>query len=330
MDRSTDGALATPLLDKPRTGGSRDTTWAEVNPHHFVVASSITSFFEAATLYPFDVIKTRQQVGNSGFRRVAADLWKRAGVKGLYKGFSWSVVGGVPSDVAFWLSYNVFKEVLLQHTQIDECLVHLCAGAAAEVVGLSLYLPLDIISQRVQAQALPGRPPPRQYHQMRFKRFDGGVQVARLIAREDGLKGFWRGFGVSVGSQVPASAVSMMGYEWFKGQLPQRLPMLTEGHPATHVIAGGLAGTLAVVVTNPVDVLKTRMQVSQENKSLSHLVNELMVADGVKGFGRGILPRILSFAPRNAMAFVLYEVSMSVASPSQRSVIQDWYETETD
>eukprot|EP00656_Telonema_subtile_P017460 TRINITY_DN19361_c0_g1_i1.p1 TRINITY_DN19361_c0_g1~~TRINITY_DN19361_c0_g1_i1.p1 ORF type:complete len:132 (-),score=21.13 TRINITY_DN19361_c0_g1_i1:83-478(-) len=99
-------------------GARPSSAWNEVNAHHFVVASSITSFFEAATLYPFDVIKTRQQVGYSGFRRVAADLWKRAGMRGLYKGFSWSVIGGVPSDVAFWLSYNVFKDAMLTHLSL--------------------------------------------------------------------------------------------------------------------------------------------------------------------------------------------------------------------
>ena len=39
----------------------RGSQWRQVNPYHFIVASSFTSFFEAATLYPFDVLKTRQQ-----------------------------------------------------------------------------------------------------------------------------------------------------------------------------------------------------------------------------------------------------------------------------
>ena len=36
--------------------------WSKVSTNLFIAASSGTSFVEAATLYPFEVIKTRQQV----------------------------------------------------------------------------------------------------------------------------------------------------------------------------------------------------------------------------------------------------------------------------
>jgi len=286
-----------------------------VSTNLFIAASSGTSFVEAATLYPFEVIKTRQQVANSGFRPIASEMFQRTGVRGFYKGFSWSVIGGVPSDVGFWLSYNVFKDLLLAESGFNEPVVHLCAGAMAEVVGQFLYVPMDVISQRVQAQALPDRPVPLNYDSFRFKRVDGGVDVVRRIAARDGVAGFWRGFWISVGSQVPASAVQMAGYEYFRKLLPKYNDSLTQKHWATHLVAGGLAGALSVIVTNPLDVLKTRLQVAQTRITLTQAVDELLVRDGPRGFLRGMLPRICFTAPRNAIAFFLYEVALGVATP---------------
>ena len=51
---------------------------------------------------------------------------------------------------------------------------------------------------------------------------------------------------------------------------------------------------------------------------------DLLSTDGVKGFFRGIVPRICSIAPRNALAFLLYETAFSVASPSQRVRLKEY------
>jgi len=183
-----------------------------------------------------------------------------------------------------------------------------------QVVGLSLYVPLDVISQRVQAQCLPDRPVPKRYHSFRFKRVDGGVDVVRRIAAQDGVAGFWRGFCISVGSQVPTSAVQMAGYEYFRKLIPKHSTTLTRESSTTHLLAGGLAGALSVIVTNPLDVLKTRLQVKQERISLGQAVDELMAHDGFRGFGRGMASRVCFTAPRGAISFFLYEIALGVAT----------------
>ena len=79
--------------------------------------------------------------------------------------------------------------------------------------------------------------------------------------------------------------------------------------PLTHVIAGGLAGGIAAAVTTPLDVAKTLLQTRGTSddarirgaRSLRDAFGIIWERNGWKGFGRGVVPRVLTFMPSNAL-----------------------------
>jgi solute carrier family 25 2-oxodicarboxylate transporter 21 len=72
-----------------------------------------------------------------------------------------------------------------------------------------------------------------------------------------------------------------------------------------HVIAGGGAGIVEILVMYPTDVLKTRFQLStgKERPNLAATVRGMLKSDGVSIFYRGIVAPIFSEGPKRAVKF---------------------------
>lgn len=87
------------------------------------------------------------------------------------------------------------------------------------------------------------------------------------------------------------------------------------------VIAGGIGGAVGVCFTQPLDVLKTRMQAKKDFKSLTkgkqsrffaQTVSSLKFTyarEGVQGLFRGLLPNLFGVIPSRAIYFGTYERS---------------------
>lgn len=76
----------------------------------------------------------------------------------------------------------------------------------------------------------------------------------------------------------------------------------------THFACGIVSGILASVITQPVDVIKTKMQLYPDKfnniKSVFIFVHQKY---GYRGFFKGIVPRMLRRTLMTAMAWTVYE-----------------------
>lgn len=77
----------------------------------------------------------------------------------------------------------------------------------------------------------------------------------------------------------------------------------------TQMLAGALAGITEHVVTYPLDVVKTRMQIAHSGATISlfQSMNSVYIKEGFKAFTRGIKPVVLSAGPAHALYFGAYE-----------------------
>lgn len=75
------------------------------------------------------------------------------------------------------------------------------------------------------------------------------------------------------------------------------------------MLSGGLAGGISVYVTNPVDVVKTNMQGMEAHKfdGAMDCMRKIMRNEGVKGFYKGVNPRLIRVVMENALSFTIYE-----------------------
>jgi solute carrier family 25 folate transporter 32 len=98
--------------------------------------------------------------------------------------------------------------------------INALCGATAGVASGIVTCPLDVIKTRLQAQ---GSFRPRKYTGPTRAVYKGLTGTARVIWRDDGVRGLYRGLGPMLLGYIPTWAVYMSTYESTKEFLNQRM-----------------------------------------------------------------------------------------------------------
>jgi solute carrier family 25 phosphate transporter 23/24/25/41 len=133
------------------------------------------------------------------------------------------------------------------------------------------------------------------------------------IGKEEGALGYFKGNGTNIIRIFPYSAVQFAAYEFFKTKLiPVGKDDLT---PLLRLLAGGMAGVTSVVVTYPLDLVRTRLSVqSDHNKKYAGIANAfrtIVQTEGVIALYKGINPTVMGIAPYVGFNFMCYETLKS-------------------
>ncbi|KAI9178954.1 hypothetical protein H9P43_005616 [Blastocladiella emersonii ATCC 22665] len=151
--------------------------------------------------------------------------------------------------------------------------------------------------------------------------------VAATVARTSGLAGFYRGGLVTLARDGPGYAVYFVGYEAVKrglaAPLARVLPQAEEStrDRAAQFLAGGAAGVLSWASIYPLDVVKSRIQVSEPAvgshrtglvmgaaREAAGVSRDMWRAEGWRVFVRGMQPTLLRAFFVNAVTFATYEM----------------------
>ena len=219
------------------------------------------------------------------------------------------------------------------------------SGLTAEAAGAFIYVPSDVVSQRLQVQNRIDFIPLHQ-------RQTSATAISRAIWKTEGIKGFFRGYVPYLLVFGPGSAVWWGSYEIFKRQIHKGMSAFENcmsktqaNYPSSsateashhhhffpntgfglfsipykkeinHFVSGALAGVCSVLVTNPLDVSRTRLQLleyqnDKDKKALRQgffsMLGEVYRREGIHGFYKGVKPRVFVSIPGSAIAFVGYE-----------------------
>lgn len=157
--------------------------------------------------------------------------------------------------------------------------------------------------------------------QMHKSEFRSVFTCAKVVYRTEGLGAFYVSYPTTLAISIPFNAIQFTVYEHVKRVLNPR----HEYSPSTHITAGGIAGAVAAAVTTPLDVAKTILQTrgsSQDPeirnvKGLGDAAKIIWARDGLRGFARGLTPRVLTTVPSTALCWLSYEFfSQSSLIPS--------------
>lgn len=246
----------------------------------------------------------------------AQTIWRCEGLSGLYRGVGIAVIGSAPATALYLGSYHYFAHIFTDvaqrsnrshelHTssriapasyscadlgaafhnlvgRLPHSLTLLLSGFAAEAVSCLLWVPIDVIKERVQSQ------PPSLTARYR----SSGDALYRIMCNE-GMRGLYKGYYSTVVSYGPFSAIYFASYEHIKAYMNSML-VLTDGDkavlgpnaPTPHqksssqaqspnstfwvaFISGATANAIASVITNPLEFVKTRLQVQRADLRLS-------------------------------------------------------------
>lgn len=179
------------------------------------VSGAIAGTAATSVTYPLDLLRTRFAAQGTvrvyeGLLASIRDITRNEGYGGFFRGVTAGVSQIVPYMGLFFSFYEGLK-VPLSTISLPFGSGDAVAGITASVLSKSAVFPLDTVRKRLQVQG-PTRS--RYIGGEKFPVYERGVlNTITTIARNEGVRGLYRGLGVSLIKAAPASAVTMWSYE---------------------------------------------------------------------------------------------------------------------
>ncbi|XP_062983349.1 putative mitochondrial transporter UCP3 isoform X1 [Elgaria multicarinata webbii] len=262
--------------------------------------------------FPLDTAKVRLQIqGESKASRAAKNVTykgvfgtittmvKMEGPKSLYNG----LVAGLQRQMSFAsIRIGLYDSVKQFYTPKGSdnasILTRLLAGCTTGAMAVTCAQPTDVVKVRFQAHIrVVGGP----------KKYNGTVDAYRTIAREEGVRGLWKGTLPNITRNAIVNCGEMVTYDLIKEAL-LKYQLMTDNFPCHFVAAFG-AGFCATVVASPVDVVKTRYMNSrpEQYKNALNCTLTMVLKEGPTAFYKGFIPSFLRLGSWNVVMFVSFE-----------------------
>ena len=284
------------------------------------LSGSIAAIVSDTILQPLDTVKTRQQfVGDSVASRYVyknifdafLTIGRQEGMRGLFRGWVPTMFGSFPAGAIYFGTYESMKRFLLEHSTFfreHKNLAYMISGSTAEFMGSLVFVPSELVKCRFQTQS-------QTMDGSRMKTFQAFCQVAR----SDGIRGLFRGYSATMVRDIPYSMTQFLLYEVLKKSvLKRKIEQLRQTQDfdiqkvklgfIESILVGGTAGAVAASLTNPIDVVKTRLQTSPSYKGgFLSMFSNIKQNEGWGGFFRGVTPRVLWVTLSTGIMFSVFE-----------------------
>ncbi|KAL9600625.1 MAG: hypothetical protein Q9219_003058 [cf. Caloplaca sp. 3 TL-2023] len=206
---------------------------------------------------------------------------------------------------------------------------HFLAGGIGGMTSAILTSPLDVLKTRLQSDFYQGQiaasrrvrgiPPPAQLGYMRsgLLHFSETFQILFSIHKVEGWRALFKGLGPNLTGVVPARAINFYTYGNGKRMLSEHFNNNEEA-AWIHLCAAINAGIVTGTATNPIWLVKTRLQLDRSraeeagSKSKRQYRNSLdcvrqtVRTEGVKGLYRGLTASYLGVT-ESTLQWLLYE-----------------------
>jgi len=262
------------------------------------LAGSMSGTCSTLLFQPLDLVKTRQQslCPTPSMVGVARVIITTDRITALWKGVIPSICRTVPGVGIYFSSMHWMKSRLSPNNS-SSTLQSIFIGAAARTIAASTMIPFTVIKTRFESD---------RFH------YRGVINALNSILRSEGSKGLYRGLFPTLVRDVPFSGLYLAFYEALKSFSS---PLLSSSPTSSHILSGLGAGVLASLITQPADVVKTRMQLdgSRSQRFLT-TVSLMYREEGLKSFSVGLAPRLLRRSAMAALAWTVYEKVINTMS----------------
>jgi solute carrier family 25 protein 39/40 len=242
----------------------------------------------------------------------------------------------------------------------DSIQLQMAASVAASIISVVCTNPLDVVKTRMQTDVprenrfypqmhdagvkaphtspakYPTDPPSvkkvfgktqgttRPLHAPMFQSGPKPLGVLKTIITDEGIRGLWRGTSAGISHALPSISIYLTCYEQMKAWLDQRMNLHAELIPP---IAGGVSRFYAVIITCPLEVVRTRLMASGKSQFQSadgqslfknwpphktasfDIMRQLVLENGFRSLWKGMVPMLWRDVPFSAIYWSLAEGS---------------------
>ncbi|KAI3814802.1 hypothetical protein L1987_14447 [Smallanthus sonchifolius] len=323
-----------------------DIDWEMLDKSRFFFLGAALFSGVSGMLYPMVVLKTRKQViaKDMPCLKLAVSILRHEGCRGFYRGFGTSLMGTIPARSLYMGALEMTKSnvgcvtVKMGFSEAKAAAIaNAAAGLSAAMAAQLVWTPIDVVSQRLMVQGGNSA----HTSGLSAVRYNGGVDAFRKIIQTDGVRGLYRGFGISILTYAPSNAVwwgaYSMGHRAVWGGIGCYC-MKKEGDGgggvgvgftpdskaivAVQGLSAAMASGVSAVVTMPLDTIKTRLQVldvegSNGKPSIGQTVRNLVKEGGLSACYRGLGPRWASMSMSATTMITTYEFLKRLSTKNQ-------------
>ncbi|XP_072036490.1 mitochondrial dicarboxylate carrier-like [Amphiura filiformis] len=257
----------------------------------------------ACITHPIDLTKvhlqTQQEVKMRGYQMVIK-IVKNEGVMAMYNGLSASIGRQMTYSLVRFAIYETVKNSVLPQDAnrpmpfYQKALLAGFAGACGGFVGT----PCDMINVRMQNDVKLPLDKRRNYKHV----FDGLWKTYKF----EGRVSLFNGASMATSRAVLMTIGQIGLYDQFKQMLLQT--GIFKDNLVTHFSSSLMAGFCATVLTQPFDVMKTRLMNAKPGEFKSFAALVVYTAKlGPSGFYKGFIPAFVRLAPQTIFTFIFFE-----------------------
>ena len=228
-------------IDSQRRGlSSQPRILTEETPKWVSLTSGGLARLAAVTLVsPLELVRTKMQSQKmpwSDVHKCLTELVRVQGIKGLWNGYTATLLRDVPFSALYWPLYEQSKAIMNLYTSNrDSFLVNFGSGAVAGSFASTVTLPFDVIKTIKQIEmgekdimaVKPGTTrsypvPVNKVSSSLSGRSRSNLTIAKELIREQGVRGLFAGIIPRLLKVAPACAIMISSYEFCKGFFKQQ------------------------------------------------------------------------------------------------------------
>lgn len=271
---------------------------------------------------------------------------------GLWRGVTPTLLRNTLGVGAYFVTLNNLNALLAREDGSLSDRSTLVAGATARSLSVAMLCPLSVVKTRLELAEYSTR-------------YKGVFDALRQIAQREGVRGLYSGLTPAIVRDAPYSALFVLIYLKSKvalntafslSELPSNVVATKQAREraaaaatgdagdgkvvqrskavgmSVNFVAGAFGGGLATLLTQPQDVVKTRMQVSAQyqemaadhlqgkpavsgaggTRTLGQTIRTVFAEEGLIGFFRGASPRFLKRCLGSAITWMIFEETVRI------------------
>lgn len=330
-----------------------DIDWHMLDKSKFFFLGAALFSGVSGALYPIVVLKTRQQVSRTPIScfNMSFAIMRHEGFRGFYRGFGTSITGTIPARALYMTALEVTKSnvgsatVRLGFSDTSAmAIANAAAGMSSAMAAQLVWTPIDVVSQRLMVQSSNSGSTKSTLPNVSSYRYSNGIDAFRKILYADGLRGLYRGFGISILTYAPSNAVWWASYSmahrfiWggfgcYLGKKEDNgLVNACSFRPdskatlAVQGLSAAMASGVSALITMPMDTIKTRLQVLDREENgqrkpltMMQTVRNLVKEGGFSACYRGLGPRWASMAMSATTMITTYEFLKRLSTKTRES-----------
>jgi len=296
------------------------------NVQQQLFSGALSGLATTICLQPFDLVKTRMQQGDglrglaqtqsgSVILRTTREVISKGGLKGLWRGTMPSLARNVPGLALYMSGLTQLRAYMARFPYFASAKMYpdgdprgknvsvlptltmqgnLVAGTTSRVAVSFLMNPFSLLKARYESN---------------YYKYQSFPTAFLSIARQ-GPSELLRGFLATSLRDAPYAGLFVVFYEAIKRETSYLLAANSGGQASiVHALSAASAGGIATLATHPFDVIKTKLQVRNEERYRGFMttVVTLWKQRGIVGYFDGASLRLSRKVFSSAIAWAVYE-----------------------